>query len=283
MRIHLFTILSLSVLLSACAGTPPEDTGKASDFNRVLHSEYSRFVEFEVEEADVPAAILFRDKSYRALEGKLVLPEDMAGNELPADKVAEFTSARERLMKALNASARDKAPRDAAHAQAMFDCWFHEQEEDREPAEIAECRSAFMSAIARVEDATRDEVKPKALPAPMPKVEMYPDILYVLFDFDNSRLNGEAKNKVGRTVSLIKSLSPSAVHLSGHADRAGTDEYNMKLSNKRVETVIKALKDAGVNLQIVTQNWHGESKPRVPTPDGQREPRNRRVEIQFQK
>ncbi|MDH5749976.1 MAG: OmpA family protein, partial [Rhodospirillales bacterium] len=242
--------------------------------------------ELEVEEADILAANLFRDKSYRALRGELVLPEDLTDHDLPADKVAEFTSARERLMKALNASARDKAPEDAAHAQTMFDCWYHEQEEDLEPADIAECRSEFLTALERAEDAIKPMAKPaapQAMPVPEPKIEMYPDILYVLFDFDSFRLNAAAEEKVKEAISLIKGLNPSAVHLSGHADRAGTDEYNMKLSSQRVKTVIKALKDAGINLQIVAQDWHGELMPRIPTPDGQREPRNRRVEIQLQK
>jgi outer membrane protein OmpA-like peptidoglycan-associated protein len=35
----------------------------------------------------------------------------------------------------------------------------------------------------------------------------------------------------------------------------------------------------GVPASAISENWHGEENPRVPTADGVREPQNRRVEI----
>jgi outer membrane protein OmpA-like peptidoglycan-associated protein len=69
--------------------------------------------------------------------------------------------------------------------------------------------------------------------------------------------------------------------VAGHADRSGTEAYNEALSEGRAQIVARALVQRGVPEQAIDVEWFGEQRPRVPTPDGQREPRNRRVEIVF--
>ena len=65
----------------------------------------------------------------------------------------------------------------------------------------------------------------------------------------------------------------------GHADRAGPDPYNRSLSLRRAEIVGQELIELGIDPGRITITAYGESRPRVTTPDGMREPRNRRVEI----
>jgi len=69
------------------------------------------------------------------------------------------------------------------------------------------------------------------------------------------------------------------VVLAGHADRSGSDEYNIALSQRRANNVGRYLEGRGVAAGSISTEAFGESRPLVDTADGVREPQNRRVEI----
>ena len=71
------------------------------------------------------------------------------------------------------------------------------------------------------------------------------------------------------------------VTLAGHADRSGSDAYNVGLSQRRANNVRSYLAGRGVPDGSITTEAFGESRPLVDTADGVREPQNRRVEITF--
>jgi OOP family OmpA-OmpF porin len=83
---------------------------------------------------------------------------------------------------------------------------------------------------------------------------------------------------------LADAAATGAVGISatGHADRAGAEEYNMALSLRRADTVREALIAGGIDANTITVAGRGESEPAVPTADGVREQANRRVEIVIQ-
>ena len=64
-----------------------------------------------------------------------------------------------------------------------------------------------------------------------------------------------------------------------HADRSGAAAYNQTLSEERSRLVLQEMEAAGIDTSRVVFDSVGETMPLVPTPDGQREPRNRVVEI----
>ncbi len=101
----------------------------------------------------------------------------------------------------------------------------------------------------------------------------------VFFDFDNANLTPEARALVVKAADSFKVGGKPRVDLTGHADRAGSDAYNMKLSKRRAESVKAALIAQGILANQITVTAKGESAPLMPTPDGVREPQNRRVEI----
>ena len=75
--------------------------------------------------------------------------------------------------------------------------------------------------------------------------------------------------------------SAPAISIVGHADRSGSDAYNIRLSQRRAAAVGQALAAGGVPSDTISTSGVGESQPLVPTPDGVREPSNRRAEIQI--
>jgi hypothetical protein len=69
------------------------------------------------------------------------------------------------------------------------------------------------------------------------------------------------------------------VTVTGYTDTSGPAEYNLVLSQQRAETVAHALVQEGVPATNIVTIGRGEEDLLVPTADGVREPRNRRVEI----
>ncbi|MGC2857724.1 OmpA family protein [Novispirillum sp. DQ9] len=119
---------------------------------------------------------------------------------------------------------------------------------------------------------------PAPQPAPAP-VAAQPSSYMVFFDWDRADLTDEARTIIGRAVAAARQGQKVRIDLTGHADRSGTDAYNLKLSQRRADAVRAAMVQQGLPMDAISTVARGESDPLVQTPDGVREPQNRRVEI----
>lgn len=122
---------------------------------------------------------------------------------------------------------------------------------------------------------------PEPAPAPEPMAEPISRTYIVFFDFDKSELTPEAQSVLAQAAEDAKAGNAVALKVVGHADRAGTDSYNMALSSRRANTVKTKLAQLGINGGNIQTMAKGESDPLVPTEDGVREPQNRRVELMY--
>jgi outer membrane protein OmpA-like peptidoglycan-associated protein len=117
-------------------------------------------------------------------------------------------------------------------------------------------------------------------PAP-PAMPAGPKQFLVFFDFDKSDITAQAQRIINDAAAEWKKTGTARVTATGHADRAGTDRYNQRLSERRAAAVKDSLVKQGVPANNIVTIGRGESQPLVPTADGVREPQNRRVEIVF--
>ncbi len=126
---------------------------------------------------------------------------------------------------------------------------------------------------------------PPPPPAPMPAVAPAPPppmmarTFLVFFDFDRYNLTPDARRVIDAAASTYKSGGHARIDVSGFTDLAGTQAYNLRLSQRRADAVAGYLMKQGVPKNVMDVKWFGKEHPRVPTPDGVREPQNRRVEI----
>lgn len=130
------------------------------------------------------------------------------------------------------------------------------------------------------------EVKPVQAPAPAPKPEPKPAPApeaprnyLVFFDWDKADLTADAKAIIKAAADNSRTMSVTRIEATGHADRSGPDAYNLGLSKRRAESVKAELTALGLAADEIVLRWKGEREPLVQTPDGVREPQNRRVEI----
>jgi outer membrane protein OmpA-like peptidoglycan-associated protein len=118
---------------------------------------------------------------------------------------------------------------------------------------------------------------PPPPPAPLPPAP--PRQFVVYFEFDKSDLTPEGAKVVLDAAATYKQTGSARIAVTGYTDLAGTQRYNLALSKRRADTVRSALVRQGVPDGAIAEAWRGKENPAVPTPDGVREPRNRRVEI----
>ncbi|MCW8836675.1 MAG: OmpA family protein, partial [Rhodospirillales bacterium] len=121
--------------------------------------------------------------------------------------------------------------------------------------------------------------EPAPQPAPAPVV--VPRTYLVFFDWDKDTIRPDALEILKIAAANYPKTKVIRIDATGHADRSGADRYNMALSKRRAEMVKKTLSSLGVPDAEIQLMWKGEREPLVATPDGVREPQNRRVEIIF--
>jgi outer membrane protein OmpA-like peptidoglycan-associated protein len=118
--------------------------------------------------------------------------------------------------------------------------------------------------------------QPVAAPAQPPPP---PRTFLVFFDFDRYNLTPDARRVIEAAAAAYKTSGSALIDVSGYTDLAGTQAYNLRLSQRRADTVSAYMVRLGVPRDVMDAKWFGKENPRVPTPDGVREPQNRRVEI----
>ncbi len=126
--------------------------------------------------------------------------------------------------------------------------------------------------------------KPKPAPVAKPKPKPAPPItrsFLVFFDWDKSDITPEARRVISQASANTRKAEVTRITLTGHADRSGPERYNMALSLRRANAVKREMMRNGVAAKDIAIFGRGETQPLVPTPDGVREPQNRRVEIVF--
>lgn len=262
----------------------PEGRG----FTYYLAQGYRRLAKLEDHEHDFVNAARFLARAASADRQELVEPEYLFARTLPLYAVDDLVYARQRLVTLLGNGAGKRFPKLSAQAQVMFDCWMEQQEENSEPQEVARCRNGFEAALARLESAYREKTTTPAAPpaacAPQPCAPQAcapcPAGRTVHFELDKADLTAEAKQAIAEVVRELKLRPGAMLAVAGHTDRAGTDKHNDSLSKRRLDAVVEALLAAGVPREALARTgYFGESRPRVPTPDGVRLVDNRRVEI----
>ena len=236
-------------------------------FNQGLRTGYLDFSDTLYDDWDMTDFGHFAFKAVDSAKGENVLPDRVEARKLASADADELAAARARLMAALGQTGRKKAPFHAAGAQTAFDCWLERTEDGDSAEEITVCKGRFEDELAEVEQAlTRDG---------------FGDAYLVFFAWDQATLTPVALTVLDQVEQDYARGLPSRIVVAGHADRSGSEAYNLGLSERRAISVADALSARGIPASTITIEALGETLPRVPTDDGVREPQNRRVEIVF--
>jgi len=101
----------------------------------------------------------------------------------------------------------------------------------------------------------------------------------VLFDFNKSVLKPEARAQLAGVLQALKEQPSLQVQVVGHTDGVGSDAYNMKLSQRRAESVADFLIKNGSRKENLQVDWKGKREPIASNANAEGRAQNRRVEI----
>jgi OOP family OmpA-OmpF porin len=102
--------------------------------------------------------------------------------------------------------------------------------------------------------------------------------LKLLFDFDSAELRPESIEELERLVKFMGDVPFATALIEGHTDSKGTEEYNLKLSDRRAKAVFDYLTSRGVDPARLSSVGYGESKPIAPNEiDGKDNPEGRQL------
>ena len=102
--------------------------------------------------------------------------------------------------------------------------------------------------------------QPASPTAPVTPNAAEPVSASVLFDFDRSELRPEATPKLDELIAKFKGRSFDRIGAIGHADKIGTDSYNLRLSEQRAEAVRAYMVGKGVNAGSIGTEAKGEGE-----------------------
>lgn len=101
----------------------------------------------------------------------------------------------------------------------------------------------------------------------------------LLFGVDQSSLSTTAQSNLTQLADKLKKYDDTDVLIEGHTDSSGPDEYNMKLSKQRAESVASFLRNQGVRANRMTTVGYGENQPIADNTTDEGMSKNRRVEV----
>jgi len=105
------------------------------------------------------------------------------------------------------------------------------------------------------------------------------DLYGIYFDIDKATLKPESEATLNQVLGLLKGKPALRLEIGGHTDSQAGDSYNLDLSKRRAQSVVKWLTDKGINASRLQAQGFGETRPVADNESAAGRALNRRVEI----
>ena len=236
------------------------DVMRLGEQARKLSVERAELARLEAERSTARTTIIAaRGEADRAREEAAAYRDQMARAEQDA------ALARDRAAQAQTEAERAKANEELARAQAER----ARLEADQAKRDKEEMQQRLFVSLSEILE-TRREAR-----------GLIVSLSDVLFDFNKATLKPGAREKLAKLAGILLAYPGNyRIEIEGHTDAVGTDEYNLKLSEDRAESVRYFIVQSGIaENRILGTRGFGEVRPVATndTPEGRQ--MNRRVEI----
>lgn len=134
-------------------------------------------------------------------------------------------------------------------------------------------------------DITGNAAKTKRIKLPVDVLVMVTErglkirISNIEFAFDSAKLTGKAFPILNRVAEILNKYGKYNVLIEGHTDDIGDEQYNLKLSEARAQSVLDYLVKKGIDKKRLSSRGMGETSPFLPNTSVENRRRNRRVEF----
>ncbi|MCT3674139.1 OmpA family protein [Elizabethkingia anophelis] len=149
-------------------------------------------------------------------------------------------------------------------------------------AQFQGCPDTDGDGIPDIDDKCPTQAGPKENQGcPWPTdVQVTKELKDILFDFNKATIQSGSLSKVDAAAAIIKGAKAENFLVTGYTDAKGNANYNLKLSQQRASSVVKALEARGVNGSQLKSVGVGAKEATVPATasDAERQ-KDRKVEV----
>ncbi len=110
-----------------------------------------------------------------------------------------------------------------------------------------------------------EESEEYTLQFPLPPINVPVLIENIFYGFDSAELTPESTTSLDKLVTLLTDNSNVTIEIGAHCDYRGVDVYNLDLSQRRAQSVVKYLIEHGISKERLTAVGYGETKPKTVT------------------
>ncbi|HAG78523.1 membrane protein [Stutzerimonas stutzeri] len=236
------TILALSIGLVACANQPNQNLEEARSSFSALQSDARSSKVAALETQDASNML---DKANKAYLND--------ADEETVDQLAYLTKRRIELAEqtiALRAAEEDLGKASAQRAEARLEA---RDAQIRKLQEDMQAKQTERGTLVTFGD--------------------------VLFDLDKAELKPAGMRGIQKLAEFLNENPERKVVVEGYTDSTGSDSYNQQLSERRAQSVRRALTHAGVDPQRIQAVGYGEQYPVASNDSPSSRAMNRRVEV----
>ena len=101
----------------------------------------------------------------------------------------------------------------------------------------------------------------------------------IYFEFDKDELMPRSYVELNKLLKIMHNNPKLRIEIAGHTDALGDDDYNLKLSQRRAEAVVKFLTDNKIATARLRARGAGERSPIATNDTDEGRAQNRRVEF----
>jgi outer membrane protein OmpA-like peptidoglycan-associated protein len=215
----------------------------------------------KIKEEDEAAQAKAREDAEHAAQAAQAKQQQEAAERAKAEAEAQEAKAREEAARAAREQAEAQAAQAAAQAKAA------QQQADAAQRQEQQMRERLKQQLNQV---LQTQETARGLIVSMPDV---------LFDFNKYELKSEAREKLAKISGILLAYPDLKVQVEGYTDSIGSDEYNLKLSDQRADSVRDYLVAQSVPDANVTAQGYGKAHPVADNATTSGRAQNRRVQL----
>lgn len=127
---------------------------------------------------------------------------------------------------------------------------------------LATCKG-FLNVQGALTTDTIETEQQHVLQFPLPPINVPVLVRNVFYEFDKADITPESSEALNRLSKMLKENPHITIELAAHCDQRGNDNYNMKLSHRRAESVVGYLIEQGIDSARLSPVGYGETVPKI--------------------
>lgn len=127
---------------------------------------------------------------------------------------------------------------------------------------LATC-SGYLNVRNELRADTTEVEKQHVLQFPLASISSPVLVRNVFYEFDKATLTDNSREALDRLTKMLKENPNVTIELSAHCDYRGNADYNLRLSQRRAESVVQYLTEHGIAADRLAAKGYGKERPKI--------------------